>query len=394
MKAIKPKIINNIKLYKMKRLIKILMTFIVVLTITSCEEENSPIFVAQEDIDGIEFVNTFASTYLISEETKDNIADRIIWNSPEFGVPTNIIYEIQGSLTSSFDNFDVIGATSETNYAIIIEDLLDFAYNLNLDNDPNTVDADGNPNNVGEFFIRIRANVGTVDNLETFSNIQGINITWIESTDNSSCESLYVLGEGITDIGWNFPGLELLCDANVLQVKARLGNAHFRFFTTVGDWNSGQDYSFYENDGYSIDTRLENAPAGDNFNFIGTPGIYTITIDKNTKTIELNESGSLWAVGGAVPGGWGFNADTIEFVEDTPDIWSASITLSNDVFRFFQTFGTWDTNNNYAFYADEGFVIDSNLAEQDHDDRNFEFIGAPGTYIMTINAVDKTITLN
>ena len=167
MKAIKPKIINNIKLYKMKRLIKILMTFIVVLTITSCEEENSPIFVAQEDIDGIEFVNTFASTYLISEETKDNIADRIIWNSPEFGVPTNIIFEIQGSLTSSFDNFDVIGATSETNYAIIIEDLLDFAYNLNLDNDPNTVDADGNPNNVGEFFIRIRANVGTVDNLET-----------------------------------------------------------------------------------------------------------------------------------------------------------------------------------------------------------------------------------
>ena len=394
MKAIKSKIINNIKLYKMKRLIKTLMTFIVLLAIISCEEENSPIFVAQEDINGIEFVNTFASTYLISEETKDNIADRVIWNSPEFGVPTNIIYEIQGSLTSSFDNFDVIGATSETNYAIIIEDLLDFAYNLNLDNDPNTVDADGNPNNVGEFFIRIRANVGTVDNLETFSNIQGINITWIESTDNSSCDSLYVLGEGITDIGWNFPGLELLCEANVLQVKARLENAHFRFFTTVGDWNSGQDYSFYENDGYTIDTRLENAPAGDNFNFTGTPGIYTITIDKNTKTIELNESGSLWAVGGAVPGGWGFNADTIEVVENTPDTWSASITLSNDVFRFFQTFGTWDTNNNYTFYADQGFVIDSNLSEQDHDDRNFEFVGSPGTYILTINAVDKTIILN
>ena len=379
----------------MKKIVLKSIVALLLLITYSCEEENSPVFVAQPDVDGIVLINSFASNYLISEATKDNIADRIIWESADFGVETNINYEIQGSIDPTFETSEIlIGTTNENNYAIAVSTLLDFAEQLNLDNDPTTTDASGLPDNVGEFFIRIRANVGTVDNLETFSNIQGINITWIESTDNSSCNSLYVLGEGITDIGWNFPGLEATCESDVLTVKARLGNAHFRFFTTVGDWSSGQDYSFYENDGYTIDTRLENAPAGDNFNFIGTPGIYTITIDKNTKTIELNESGSLWAVGGAVPGGWGFNADTIEFVENTPDIWSASITLSNDVFRFFQTFGTWDTNNNYTFYADEGFVIDSNFSEQDHDDKNFEFIGAPGTYILTINAVDKTITLN
>jgi hypothetical protein len=378
----------------MKQVIKILMTFIVLLTIISCEEENSPIFVAQENIDGIKFVNTFAATYLISEETKDNIADRVIWNSPTFGVPTNITYQIQGSLTSSFDEPVIIGATSETNYAITIKNLLDFAYKLNLDNNPTTTNAAGNPNNVGEFFIRIRANVGTVDNLETFSNIQVITITWIEVTDNSSCDSLYVLGEGITDIGWNFPGIEATCDANVLKVKARLGNSHFRFFTTVGDWNSGQDYSFYKNDGYTIDAKLENSPAGDNFNFTGTPGIYTITIDKNTKKIELNKSGSLWAVGGAVPGGWGFNANTIEFVENTPDIWSASIILSKDTFRFFQTFDTWDTNNNMTYYEDEGFTIDPNLKNDGTGDGNFNFIGTAGTYTMTINAISKKITLN
>jgi hypothetical protein len=378
----------------MKQVIKILMTFIVLLTIISCEEENSPIFVAQENIDGIKFVNTFAATYLISEETKDNIADRVIWNSPTFGVPTNITYQIQGSLTSSFDEPVIIGATSETNYAITIKNFLDFAYKLNLDNNPNTTNAAGNPNNVGEFFIRIRANVGTVDNLETFSNIQAINITWIEVTDNSSCDSLYVLGEGITDAGWNFPGIEATCNANVLKVKARLGNAHFRFFTTVGDWNSGQDYSFYKNDGYTIDAKLENSPAGDNFNFTGTPGIYTITIDGTNKTITLEASSSLWAVGGAVPGGWGFNANTIEFVENTPDIWSASIILSKDPFRFFQTFDTWDTNNNMTYYEDEGFTIDPNLKNDGTGDGNFNFIGTAGTYTMTINAINKTITLN
>tara|TARA_B110000046_G_C12967382_1_gene387360 strand:+ start:86 stop:1270 length:1185 start_codon:yes stop_codon:yes gene_type:complete len=394
MKAIKSKIINNIKLYKMKRLIKILMTFIVVLTITSCEEDNSPVFVAQPDIDGIVFTNSFASNYLISEATSENIADRAIWKSADFGVQTNITYEIQGSIDPTFVSFETIGSTNKTNYVITVANLLDFAEELGLDDDPNTTDSSGQPNNIGQFFIRIKANVGNTDAVETFSEFETINITWIEIVDNSSCDSLYVLGDGITDAGWNFPGLELLCEADVLKVKARLGNAHFRFFTTVGDWNSGQDYSYYENLGYTIDAQLENAPAGDNFNFTGTPGIYTITIDDINKTIELEASSSLWAVGGAVPGGWGFNTDTIEFVENTPDIWSASITLSNDIFRFFQIFGTWDTNNNMTYYEDEGFTIDSNFENDGTGDGNFNFIGATGTYTMTINAVDKTITLN
>ncbi|MEN8857382.1 MAG: SusE domain-containing protein [Flavobacteriaceae bacterium] len=376
-----------------KIVLKSIIALLLIMTY-SCDEDNSPIFVAQPDIDGILITNSFASNYLISEETKDNIADRIIWESADFGVATNITYEIQGSIDPTFATSEVIGSTNENNFAITIANLLSFANQLALDDDPNTTDTAGLPNNVGQFFIRIKANVGTADNLETFSEFATINITWIEQVLTNTCNSLYVLGAGITNIGWNFPGIEVLCDADILKVKARLGNAHFRFFTTVGDWNSGQDYSFYENDGYTIDARLENAPAGDNFNFTGTPGIYIITIDKNTKTISLEESSSLWAVGGAVPGGWGFNTDTIEFVENTPDIWSASITLSNDIFRFFQTFGTWDTNNNFAYYVDQGFTIDSNFEDDGGNDSNFNFIGTPGTYTLTVNAIDKTITLN
>jgi len=162
----------------------------------------------------------------------------------------------------------------------------------------------------------------------------------------------------------------------------------------VGDWGSGLDYSYYEDKGYTIDTKLENATAGDNFSFVGTPGIYTVTIDDLKKVIDLKVSSSLWAVGGAVPGGWGFNDDTVEFVENTPDIWSASITLSNnDIFRFFNTFGTWDTNNNFAYYTDQEFTIDGNFENDGSGDANFRFIGASGTYIVTINAIDKMITL-
>lgn len=379
----------------MKQLKLIIICLISILIFNACNEEETEIFIADLSSSEIIFQNTFAAEYLLSEETKENIADRFIWNKPT-PITTNT-YELEASAFSDFLTITSIGNTSNTNHIVTVGQLMDLAGELNLDDDPTTTDANGDANNTGIIYFRIKATIGNggAGTEEILSETATMNIKIIENiVDIGQCESLYVLGEGITDIGWNFPGLELLCETNVLQVKARLGNAHFRFFTTVGDWNSGQDYSFYENDGYTIDARLENAPAGDNFNFTGTPGIYTITIDKNTKTIALDESGSLWAVGGAVPGGWGFNGDTIEFVENTPDIWSSSITLSNDVFRFFQTFGTWDTNNNYTFYADEGFMIDSNFLEQDHDDRNFEFIGSPGTYMMTINAVEKTITLN
>ena len=137
----------------------------------------------------------------------------------------------------------------------------------------------------------------------------------------------------------------------------------------------------------------DSSDGDDNFWFDGAEGIYTMTIDKINKTITLKASGSLWAVGGAVPGGWDFNNDTVEFIESSPGIWSASITLSNDLFRFFQVFGVWDTNNNFAYYEDAGFTIDGGFENDGGGDANFNFVGTPGTYILTINEVDKVITL-
>ena len=376
----------------MKKLLLKSLAIIILITFYSCEEENAPIFVAQPDVDGIIFTNSFASNYLISEATKENIGDRLIWESADFGVTTNVTYEIQGSIDPTFSTFTIIGTTNENNFPVTISNFLDFAKELGLDADPSTTDSAGLANNVGQFFVRIKANVGTTDNLTTYSEFETINITWLEDIPTNTCNSLYVLGEGITDIGWNFPGIELTCDTNVLKAKARLGNANFRFFTTVGDWDSGLDYNYFENEGYTIDANLENA--GDNFSFIGTPGIYTITIDDSNKTIQLEASSSLWAVGDAVPGGWSFSGDTVEFIENTPDIWSASIELNNNIFRFFQTFGTYDTNNNFQYYVDQGFSIDSNFESDGGPDANFNFIGTSGTYNLTINAVEKTITLN
>lgn len=379
----------------MKTIQKIIIILILSITIFRCTDDDTQIFIADLSSDQIAFKNTFASEYLLSEDTKENIADRFVWN--EVTAVTTNRYELQAAITVDFENISSIGNTNSNNIPVYVKQLLSLASELDLDDDPTTTDVNGNPNNTGVVYFRVKATIGNggAGSDEIFSEVTSINITIIEKVlSTGQCNSLYMLGEAITDAGWNFPGIEVPCNTDILTVKARLQNGHFRFFTTIGDWDSGQDYSFFESDGYTIDSRLENAPAGDNFNFTGSPGIYRVTIDKVNKTIELEESGSLWAVGGAVPGGWGFNGDTVEFLENTPDVWSASITLSNDIFRFFKSFGTWDTNNNMTYYEDEGYTIDSNFENDGSGDGNFRFIGNPGVYNLTINAVDKTITLN
>ncbi|MCY4561593.1 MAG: InlB B-repeat-containing protein [Flavobacteriaceae bacterium] len=213
--------------------------------------------------------------------------------------------------------------------------------------------------------------------------------------------TLWAVGDAVPG-GWDFNDdtveftqtIDGIWSANI-----ELKHGVFRFLQTFGTWDTNNNYAYYSNEGFEIDANFENDGSGDeNFRFIGIPGSYTLAIDANNKMINLEEIEtrlpSLWAVGDAVPGGWDFNSDTVEFPQVTENVWTAEIALSSGgIFRFFQTFGTWDTNNNYAFYSGEGYTIDSNFSEQDAADKNFLFTGTTGSYVLTINGNDKTITL-
>ncbi len=94
--------------------------------------------------------------------------------------------------------------------------------------------------------------------------------------------------------------------SNVFQVETNLVNDAFRFFTVNGDWGSGLNYPYFIADGYTIDANFEDALDGDNnFRFIGTPGVYSITVDGTNKTITAVEIVQSLRI--AVPGnhqGW------------------------------------------------------------------------------------------
>ena len=381
----------------MKKLILLFIAFTALLSFNACSDDNEPIFVAKQDADGIAFTNSFAAKYLIAPAAKENIADRFIWEAADFGVQTNVVYELQGATNSDFTNFKVVGTTSETNIAVTVANLLDFAKDLGLDGDPATTNEDGAANNTGQVYFRLKATAGTAGANETLSAVQVISIEWIETAPTgTACPSLFAVGEALVNIGWNFKAEgELKCDNNVLQFKAAFKNDNFRFFEESGNWSSALNYAHYESEGYTIDANLEAAGDGDgNFKFVGTPGIYTLAIDNTNKTIVMTASSNLWAVGDAVPGGWSFSASTVEFVEAKPNIWSADIILTNGVFRFFQKYNVWDWNNNFTAYETAGYTIDSKFVNDGSADANFKFVGTPGAYKLTIDANLKTITLN
>ncbi|PJJ09716.1 uncharacterized protein DUF5019 [Flavobacterium sp. 1] len=378
----------------MKKLIYSIFLISNALLFTSCSEEDKPIFIADLGSEQIAFTNNFASEYLLSKETKSNIADRFIWNAPISGV--NSDYEVQAAIDESFKKPLSIGVSKQTNMSVLVSQLLDLADQLGLDEDPKTTNSAGKPNNTGIVYFRVKSKIGNggAGTQEITSTVQMINITLIEKAATSTaCNPLWVVGDAIENVGWNFTA-PTNCASDVQTVKLAFKAGKFRLFSAENDWATGLSYKYYKDKGYAIDARFENEGSGDfNFVFIGTAGIYGLVIDSVKKTITLNPSGPLWVVGDATPGAWNFSGGETKITEKTPDIWQATFVFSAGVFRFFESQGVWDTNNNYKHYADLGYTIDAKLQNDGSNDANFKFVGTPGSYTITINAIDKTIKM-
>lgn len=194
----------------------------------------------------------------------------------------------------------------------------------------------------------------------------------------------------------------------VYEATVYLNNEAFRFFG--GDWEDWNaepklNYPFFVESGYTIDANFEDALDGDNnFRFIGTPGFYRVTINQSAQTITLEAvdlPDQLYMVGAATPGGWGWGPSEAESEatlagEVSPGVYRATITFSNEAFRFFGgAWGNWDATPklNYPYFSDLGYDIDANFEDALDGDNNFSFIGTPGTYIVTVDYNTRRISL-
>jgi hypothetical protein len=391
----------------MKNIKFLTLLFIALLGFNSCETEDDVVFVANNS--ELSFSNSFQSEYILTLGTVGNLAERFTWNSVDTGVPTNLTYELQRSITGDFTDVTPVGSTTANEIAVTVGDMLGYANEAGLDNDPDT-DAP----NTGTVSFRLKSVIG--DSGEpVFSSAQSLTLVLPEDTGNETAicevETLYAVGAGLPTAGWDWATpVAFACTGDgIWSGNVELtsdGDANFRFFTEATNWDSGRNFPFYADAGYTIDSNFENAGDGDsNFKFIGTSGLYFLTMDTNDKTITLGDPQGadgceveiLYGVGAGLPtAGWDW-ATPVQLFCTGDGVWSGNVefqsTVDNNNFRFFTEATNWDSGRNYPFYEDDGYTIDSNLVNANDGDLNFAFVGTDGTYLLTIDSVNKTITL-
>ena len=380
----------------MKRTALRLLSFLVPALVMAACVEDAPIFTISEGDADIAFQNTFAAEYLLSDQTETNIAERFIWNTPDFGTPVNVTYELYGGTQNVYDSASLVASSTETNVGITVEQMLEFADELGLDNDPTTTDADGNPNNKGVVFFWVNAFTGSGnDSPSVLSDSVALNITVIEVTVDGGCDPIYAVGDG-TQAGWDWNNPVVLnCDGDVFSAKLQLNpDGAFRFFTVNNDWGSGQNHPYYVAEGYTIDARFVDAADNDNnFKWTGDAGVYVVTVDDNAKTITVTDSSPLFLVGDGTQAGWDWGSPVVA-AETSPDVFSASVTLNGaGAFRFFTVRDDWGSGLNFPYYSDAGYTIDARFINAEDGDSNFKWTGTDGTYTVTVDDINMTITV-
>lgn len=401
----------------MKKLKIITLLAIGLISFNSCESDDSLTFIAQPAGE-FSFSNSFSQAYVLTPATSGNLGERFTWDDADFGVQTTVNYELQRSIIGDFSDMAVVGTTNENEIAVTIGNLLLYANEAGLDNDPAT----DNPN-TGLVHFRLRAHIGvgeSTENTEMISSAQALTLVLPENTgsDDPVCEfeQLWAVGAGVPDAGWGWTTpVQLPCtgdgvyswNINLQNLGGAEPNNNFRFFTSEGDWASGLNYPYFADAGYDIDPNFVNAADGDsNFAFVGTTGFYYVEIDTVNKTIIIGEPQAtgvcefeqLWIVGAGVPdAGWGWTSP-VQLLCTGEGIYSGNVNFQNNGgadnnFRFFTVEGDWASGRNYPYYENEGFTFSDNLVNAADDDNNFAFTGTTGTYFLTVNTVAKTITI-
>ena len=394
----------------MKKLSILGLFILALISFNSCETEDDVVYTTDNNGELV-FTNNFSAEYILTPATASNLGERFTWDSAVLDVPTNVTYQLEKSISGDFTDGEVVGATTGNEIAVTIGDLLAYANQVGLDNDPSTENPD-----TGDVYFRLRSFLGDGGS-ENFSSTQALTLFLPEEStgEQAICDldQYFLVGAAVKFTGWDWATpIEAVCTGtNVYTVNIDLinnvdGDGNFRFFTTATDWGSGINYPGFADDGYTIDAMFEDAMDGDNnFLFTGPSGKYLLTIDALNKTITLGDAASqgacdldqLWAVGAGLPdAGWDW-ATPVQLMCEGDGVYSGWVNYTSTVdgnnFRFFTTATDWGSGQNYPFFADAGYTIDANFENAQDGDLNFAFIGTDGQYYTTIDTVNKTITL-
>jgi len=349
---------------------------ITALLTVSCENDDLvPEFTLQPSSEDISFLNTFSNEYLLSKETKSNIAERFVWNTPDFGVQTEINYSIEASISETFDTVDFeSGTLTEINYGITISQLIDIATDellLNLDFDPTTEDI----GNTGTIYFRINAFVGSglgADAIKKVSEISALNISLIEDALTGDGSGIEVSTFGIVGSGYNNWGayadspFYTTSDSDVLVAYATLFDGEIKF---------RDDNAWALNYG---DTGVDGILDDGGDNIAVTAGTYKITF--NTNTLAYSIEPFSWGIVGSGYNDWGATPDAKFYYDYTTDTFKVGVKLIDGEIKF-------------RFNSDWGVNFGDSGADGTLDDGGDNIVSTGGFYTVTLDLNNNEYTI-
>lgn len=207
----------------------------------------------------------------------------------------------------------------------------------------------------------------------------------------SSAPTLFIIGDAQ---GWNLANaLEMhSLGAGQFEVIGQFQqNGKFRFFSSP-DWAADQ-FRWSTFDGGTVDSELADGADGDsNFLFTAPGGVYEMIVSINDKTITVESSPepTLYIIG--EDQGWTL-ANAVQLTWLGGGKYEGSATFTNNAtFRLFDKPDWPNGFGNYPYFGEEGEV--SPLLENANDgDSNFRFVGADGSYIMSVDLYNLKVDM-
>jgi len=358
---------------------KISLILIILITLFSyaCEKDKENV-VINSSITSNDLSNLSATTFVLLLDNAASDFQTFSWTAPDYGFDAVITYVVQFDKKSN--NFaspiDLISVTHKTTVKVTIGDLNKLMLAANM-----------NPDEAVDLQFRVKSTI--------HSNIDPVYSDVVEATVTPYATvfpPIYMTGAATGGWNWDlYTYKEIRSSApNVYETVAHFLNGEaFRFFKQVG-W-SPTSYNFPYFTG-TVSTLFTNANDGDsNFSFTGTTGYYRITVNMTAKSVAMVavDEPVLYMTGAAL-GGWDWSTNYVQLTWKSNGIFQATTDFAVETFRFFKQAG-WGDGYNYPWF--DGGTVSTMFENANDGDSNFKFIGTPGSYKITVNLLDKIVTM-
>jgi starch-binding outer membrane protein SusE/F len=288
------------------------------IALVACESDSIDASVIASDIDPM---------YELKALNSAEIAQIITWNIPaiDFGVNSPVNFALEGSFDSNFETTHFYSGTitpsasqTSASYSMKVGDMLAMAELGGYDNDPETTDGNGNANNTGTAYMRVKAFIGAyaaTASVYTTSPSVSMNFVIDEST-GASRATWGVVGSAANNWGAS-PDLPFYTtsSANVFVAYVNLKDGEIKFRE-----NNSWDNNLGDND---ADGSLESGGANI---AIAEAGDYRIIFNQNTMSYTIDKY-SLGVVGSAWNDWGGGGPDAKMFYDNTTDSFVVGVKL-------------------------------------------------------------------